>query len=114
MAQAEVVARHLRVVCFAQTTLKRPTAETFQMTHMSAPDLDDGAFHSGFAMLIRRISARSSVSIAAALPMSAPSNASSSEAGAMPTNERVGPDDGEDLQDRRNPGVQLDKEQAIR
>src|SRR6266850_497297 len=31
----------------------------------------------------------------------------------MPTNERLGPDDREDLQDRRNPAVQLDKEPAI-
>jgi hypothetical protein len=29
------------------------------------------------------------------------------------TNERLGPDDREDLQDRRNPAVQLDKEPAI-
>src|SRR6202011_120749 len=31
----------------------------------------------------------------------------------MPTNERLGPDDREDLQDRRNPAVQLDKEPAV-
>jgi hypothetical protein len=31
----------------------------------------------------------------------------------MPTKERLGPDDREDLQDRRNPAVQLDKEPAI-
>src|SRR5882672_6896308 len=31
----------------------------------------------------------------------------------MPTNEGLGPDDREDLQDRRNPAVQLDKEPAI-
>src|SRR3981081_1375783 len=33
--------------------------------------------------------------------------------GPMPTNERLGRDDREDLQDRRNPPVQLDKEPAI-
>src|SRR5882672_7798636 len=31
----------------------------------------------------------------------------------MPTNEGLGPDDREDLQDRRNPAVQLEKEPAI-
>src|SRR5260370_36464050 len=35
------------------------------------------------------------------------------KAGPMPTHERLGPDDCEDLQDRRNPGVELDKEPAI-
>jgi hypothetical protein len=33
--------------------------------------------------------------------------------GPMPTHERLGPDDREDLQDPRNPAVQLDKEPAI-
>jgi hypothetical protein len=31
----------------------------------------------------------------------------------VPTQERLGPDDRKDLQDRRNPAVQLDKEPAI-
>src|SRR5258705_11891383 len=31
----------------------------------------------------------------------------------MPTNQRLGPDDRKDLQDRRKPAVQLDKEPAI-
>ena len=31
----------------------------------------------------------------------------------MPTHECLGPDDREDLQDRRNPAVELDKEPAI-
>ena len=31
----------------------------------------------------------------------------------MPTHERLGLDDREDLQDRRNPAVELDKEPAI-
>src|ERR1700694_3690312 len=35
------------------------------------------------------------------------------KAGPMPTHERLGPDDREDLQDRRNPAVQLDEEPAI-
>src|SRR3984893_15520087 len=35
------------------------------------------------------------------------------KAGPMPTHERLGPDDREDLQDRRNPAVELDKEPAI-
>src|ERR1700730_8727047 len=35
------------------------------------------------------------------------------KAGPMPTQERLGPDDRKDLQDRRNPAVQLDKEPAI-
>ena len=36
---------------------------------------------------------------AVALPVGATSNASSSESGPMPTHERLGPDDGENLQD---------------
>jgi len=35
------------------------------------------------------------------------------KAGPMPTHERVGPDDREDLQNRGNPAVELDKEPAI-
>src|SRR6266446_3795743 len=35
------------------------------------------------------------------------------KASPMPTHERLGPDDREDLQDRRNPAVQLDEEPAI-
>src|ERR1700694_548317 len=35
------------------------------------------------------------------------------KAGPMPTHERLGPDDCENLQDRRNPAVQLDEEPAI-
>src|ERR1700738_3174836 len=35
------------------------------------------------------------------------------KAGPVPTQERLGPDDRKDLQDRRNPPVQLDKEPAI-
>src|SRR4030081_1572577 len=35
------------------------------------------------------------------------------KAGPMPTHERLGSDDREDLQDRRNPAVELDKEPAI-
>src|SRR5438046_3559476 len=35
------------------------------------------------------------------------------KAGPVPTHERLGPDDREDLQDRRNPAVQPDKEPAI-
>jgi hypothetical protein len=31
----------------------------------------------------------------------------------MPTHERLGPDDGENLQDRWKPAVQFDKEPAI-
>jgi len=31
----------------------------------------------------------------------------------MPTHERLGPDDREDLQDRRKPAIQLDEEPAI-
>src|SRR6267142_4868604 len=35
------------------------------------------------------------------------------KAGPMPTHQRLGPDDCEDLQDRREPAIQLDKEPAI-
>src|SRR5467141_1628937 len=45
--------------------------------------------------------------------MGATSNGVATKAGPVPTHERLGPDDREDLQDRRNPAVQLDKEPAI-
>src|SRR6202035_4032310 len=35
------------------------------------------------------------------------------KAGPVPTHERLGPDDCENLQDRRKPAIQLDKERAI-
>jgi len=35
------------------------------------------------------------------------------KAGTMPAHERLGPDDREDLQDRRKPSIQLDKEPAV-
>src|SRR6266403_1156894 len=44
---------------------------------------------------------------------SAGSTPVATKAGPVPTHERLGPDDREDLQDRRNPAVQLDKEPAI-
>jgi hypothetical protein len=43
----------------------------------------------------------------------ATSNASSREAGSVPTHERLGPDDYENLEDCWKPAIQLDKEQAI-
>jgi len=35
------------------------------------------------------------------------------KSGSVPTHERLGPDDGENLQDCWEPAIQLDKEQAI-
>jgi hypothetical protein len=35
------------------------------------------------------------------------------KAGTMPAHERLGPDDREDLQDRRKPAIQLDQEPAV-
>jgi hypothetical protein len=35
------------------------------------------------------------------------------KAGTMPTHKRLGPDDRENLQDRREPSIQLDQEPAI-
>src|ERR1700720_3642003 len=72
-----------------------------------------GAPQSGFSTLIRRINAAApcrsaSPSLGARLP--APVAA---KAGPVPTHECLGPDDGENLQDRRKPAVQLDKEPAI-
>ena len=40
-------------------------------------------------------------------------NLNPTKAGPMPTHERLGTDDREDLQDRRKPSIQLDKEPAI-
>src|SRR5712691_11769272 len=55
-----------------------------------------GAPHSGFSTLIRRINARSSASTCG-----------------RPPNERLWTDDRDDLQNRRKPSIQLDKEHAI-
>src|SRR5262245_31029017 len=73
-----------------------------------------GAPHSGFSMLIRRIKARRSVSICgpsskrARLPAPVPT-----KAGSMPAQDGLGSDDRENIQDRREPSIQLDKEPAI-
>src|ERR1700745_1836179 len=73
-----------------------------------------GAPQSGFSMLIRRIKARSS-----ALDLRPPAKRArlptpvATKAGPMPTDERLGTDDRDDLQHRRKPSIQLDKEQAI-
>ena len=50
---------------------------------------------------------------AAALPVSATSNANTAKARPMPTHQRLGTDDREDLQNRRKRSIQLDKEPAI-
>lgn len=48
-----------------------------------------------------------------ALPLRATSNANTAKARPMPTHQRLGTDDREDLQDRWKPSIQLDKEPAI-
>src|SRR6266403_5679104 len=69
---------------------------------------------SGFSTLIRRINTRSSVSICGRPPNGRDfQRPVAAKAGPMPTHERLGPDDCEDLQDRREPAIQLDKEPAI-
>ncbi|MCA6111515.1 hypothetical protein [Bradyrhizobium cenepequi] len=45
--------------------------------------------------------------------MGATSGASGGEAGPVPTRERLGPDDREDLQDRWKPAIELNEEPAI-
>ena len=65
-------------------------------------------------MLIRRINPRRS-----SLDLRPPSQGArlptpvAAKAGPMPTHERLGTDDREDLQDRRKPAIQMDKEPAI-
>src|ERR1700692_2067613 len=73
-----------------------------------------GAPQSGFSTFIRRINARSSVSICGRPPWGArlPTPVAG-KAGPVPTHERLGPDDCENLQDRRKPAIELDKEPAI-
>jgi hypothetical protein len=71
-----------------------------------------GAPQSGFSTLIRqnaqlRVDLRSP-SLWARLPTPV-----AAKAGPVPTHERLGPDDCENLQDRRKPAIQLDKEPAI-
>src|SRR3979490_285399 len=73
-----------------------------------------GAPQSGFSTLIRRINTRSSGSICgrpsqwARLPTPV-----AAKAGPVPTHERLGPDDCENLQDRWKPAIQLNEEPAI-
>ena len=72
-----------------------------------------GAPQSGFSMLIRRINTRRSVSICGRPPSERASNASSSES--RPDANARASRDGyrENLEDRRKPSIQLDKEPAI-
>src|SRR5713101_4058080 len=73
-----------------------------------------GAPQSGFSTLIRRINTRSSVSICGRPPLWArlPTPVAA-KAGSVPTHERLGPDDCENVLDCWKPAIQLDKEQAI-
>src|SRR5450631_3296963 len=72
-----------------------------------------GAPQSGFSTLIRRINKRSSVSICGRPPWARLPTPVAAKAGSVPTHERLGPDDCENLQDRRKPAIELDKEPAI-
>src|ERR1035438_6056171 len=72
-----------------------------------------GAPQSGFSMLIRRISARRSVSICGRPPGVRLPTPVAAKAGTMPSHERLRLDDREDLQNRRKPAIQLDKKPAV-
>src|SRR5437879_6253383 len=72
-----------------------------------------GAPQSGFSMLICRISAQLRFDLRSPSPWARLPTPAAAKAGPMPTNEGLGPDDREDLQDRRKPAVQLDQEPAI-
>jgi hypothetical protein len=72
-----------------------------------------GAPQSGFSMLIRRISARSSVSTGGLPPATRFPTPSSAEAAPVPTHERLGPNDCQNIQDSWKPAILLGKEQAI-
>ncbi|SRR5258708_3325472 len=73
-----------------------------------------GAPQSGFSTLIERISLRSSASIWGRPPGRArlPTPVTV-KARPMPTQERLGTDDRENLQNRRKPAIHLDKEPAV-
>src|SRR4030081_1930289 len=58
-----------------------------------------GAPQSGFSTLIRRINTRSSVSICGRPPRGRDFQRVAAKGGLVPTHERLGPDDCEDLQD---------------
>src|SRR4030081_176943 len=58
-----------------------------------------GAPQSGFSTLIRRINTRSSVSICGRPPCGRDFQRVAAKGGLVPTHERLGPDDCEDLQD---------------
>src|SRR5260370_7776327 len=73
-----------------------------------------GAPQNGFSMLISRIQrAQLRLDLWPPSPSTRFPTPVAAKAGPVPTHERLGPDDREDLQDRRNPAVQLDKEPAI-
>src|ERR1700720_3716507 len=73
-----------------------------------------GAPQSGFSMLIREINARSSVStLRSPSPRARLPTPVATKAGPVPSQERLGLDDCENLQDRWKPAIQLDKEPAI-
>jgi hypothetical protein len=71
-----------------------------------------GAPQSGFSTFIRRINTRNSMSIGGR-PLSRFPTPVAPESGPVPTHERLGPYDGENLQERRKRAIQLDKEPAI-
>ena len=64
-------------------------------------------------MLIRRINPRSSVSICGRPPRRCDFQRQQQRAGPVPTHDRLGLNDCENLQDRWNPAIKLDKEPAI-
>src|SRR5262245_47353542 len=72
-----------------------------------------GAPHSGFSTLIRRINARSSVSICGRPPKEHDFQRQPAKASPMPPDERLWTNDRNGPQDRRKPSIQLDKEHAI-
>ena len=73
-----------------------------------------GAPQSGFSTLIRRINTRKlRLDLRSPFPWARLPTPVAAKAGSVPTQERLRPDDCENLQDCWKPAIQLDKEQAI-
>src|ERR1700731_429054 len=72
-----------------------------------------GAPQSGFSTLIRRINTQLRVDLRSLSLWARPPTPAAAKAGPVPTHECLGPDDCENLHDRRKPAIELDKEPAI-
>src|SRR5260370_6983953 len=72
-----------------------------------------GAPQSGFSMLIRRIKAQLRADLRPPAKRSRLPTPVATKAGPMPTDERLGTDDRDDLHHRRKPPIHLDKHQPL-